>query len=135
MIDDIRVKVTVNAGRAAQKDKNGDTQQSLADFAVSDKCLSHVAKSYVPIDRCVVATQMLNWWCGSAYLSIAHLVLLSCDASEPSGTSAAEADDQVIACAWIASCRAIPDIALVDVSTRFTVAVGTVSKPECDVAR
>ena len=125
----------MHAGRAAQKDKNGDTQQSLDDFAVSDWPLSHVAKSYVPIDRCVVATQMLNWWCGTAHLSIAHLVPLSCDASEPSRTSAAEADDQVVACVWIASCRAIPRIALVDVFTRFTVAVGTVSKPECDVVR
>ena len=62
MIDDIRLRVTVmidtasrTQGRAAQKHKNGDTQHSLADLAASDKCLSHAAKSYVPIDRCIVS--------------------------------------------------------------------------------
>ena len=58
MIDDIRVKVTVmidtasrTQGELPKKTKNGDTQHSLADFAVSDSCLSHVAKSYVAVDK------------------------------------------------------------------------------------
>ena len=58
MIDDIRVEVTVmidtasrTQGEMPKKTKDGDTQHSLADLAVSDQCLSHVAKSDVAVDK------------------------------------------------------------------------------------
>ena len=107
MIDDIRVKVAVMIAPQLARKASCPKRQKWRHAA---KSCRHVAKSYVLIDRCVVATQMLNWWCGTAHLSIAHLVPLSCDASEPSRTSGTEADDQVVACVWIASCRAIPRI-------------------------